>query len=84
MLGQVNTRLQLETCRQSIKKYEQVNNLYRFSRFESMKFCGTQEHWSLVDFLAFLLQINILQVQIMLLEQSKIFQMQFLSTMRNY
>lgn len=35
MLGQVHTRLQLETCTQSIKKYEQVNNQYRFSRFES-------------------------------------------------
>jgi len=43
MLGQMHIRLQLEICRQSIKKYEQVNKLHRFSRFESIKFCGTQE-----------------------------------------
>lgn len=44
MLGQVHTRLQLDTCTQSIKKKnKQVNNQYRFSRFECIKFCGTQE-----------------------------------------
>jgi hypothetical protein len=43
MLGQVHSRLQLDTCRQSITKNDQVNNQYRFSRSECIKFCGTQE-----------------------------------------
>ena len=29
MLGQVHKRLKLDSCRQSIKKNEQVNNQYR-------------------------------------------------------